>query len=343
MGRVVEKKSGNPLSDVFISINGKEAKPLDLDSGYFEIIMPAGTHKIEFIKEDNDTSNVGKDDYEPLIFNNIELAENEVKYIKEITMVNAEPQSYFNFEVRDATNNRTISGATIKYRKNWGETKSNYIVDADGIEISDITNTRGVLNTARGLPSGYYTAEISKDGFITGYENFAVSSINSAIPDKISTVLCPELSANESRLVLTWGSTPSDLDSHLRGPGGMHVYYSFPSHQNIANLDVDDTNSYGPETITLYTERDGKYTYSVHDYSNITRTNSTAMSSSGAKVTFYYMDNGKEIIKDYYIPIGKTGNVWNVFSFTVTNKKVNSTSVSVLNTFKNQSNPSSVS
>ena len=33
-------------------------------------------------------------------------------------------------------------------------------------------------------------------------------------------------------------------------------------------LDVDDTGSYGPETITLLKEQSGDYIVYVHDYSN---------------------------------------------------------------------------
>ena len=72
-------------------------------------------------------------------------------------------------------------------------------------------------------------------------------------------VITPVLSDDEYRIVLTWSSTPSDLDSHLSGPLStgerFHVYYSdmsaFDNGQTVATLDLDDTSSYGPETITL--------------------------------------------------------------------------------------------
>ena len=36
----------------------------------------------------------------------------------------------------------------------------------------------------------------------------------------------------------------------------------------MANLDVDDISSYGPETITILENIYGTYTYAVHNYSN---------------------------------------------------------------------------
>ena len=45
--------------------------------------------------------------------------------------------------------------------------------DANGNEIQDTTNLNGKFNNNRELEGGYYTAEISLNGYVTGYENFA--------------------------------------------------------------------------------------------------------------------------------------------------------------------------
>ncbi|MFG6415978.1 carboxypeptidase regulatory-like domain-containing protein [Roseateles sp. DC23W] len=60
--------------------------------------------------------------------------------------------------------------------------------------------------------------------------------------------------ANGVSIKLTWGTEPSELGSHLRTPSGSHVYFSSKGQlaaAPFANLDVDDTSSYGPEVITL--------------------------------------------------------------------------------------------
>ena len=74
------------------------------------------------------------------------------------------------------------------------------------------------------------------------------------------------------RVVLTWGEAPKDLDSHLSFPNN-HVFFS-AKNGTQTNLDVDDTTSYGPETITIEKKLDGqRYVYAVHDYSNSGSTN----------------------------------------------------------------------
>jgi hypothetical protein len=78
------------------------------------------------------------------------------------------------------------------------------------------------------------------------------------------------------RIILNWGSRPDqvrDADSHLACPCGApdrHVYYQARTHQgpdHKVELDVDDTDWGGPETITLTRPVPGTYLYWVHDYS----------------------------------------------------------------------------
>ena len=111
------------------------------------------------------------------------------------------------------------------------------------------------------------------------------------------------------RIVLNWGKYPSDLDSHLSFPGN-HIFFQ-RKEGSLANLDVDDTDSYGPETITIENKKFGEtYHYFVHDYSNIKDPDSYMLSESGAKVFVYV---GQSLVKTYYIPKNKMGNVWNLF------------------------------
>lgn len=111
------------------------------------------------------------------------------------------------------------------------------------------------------------------------------------------------------RIVLNWGKFPADLDSHLSFPGN-HIYFDHKKG-SFANLDVDDTNSYGPETITINNKKFGQsYHYFVHDYSDKEDLNSSQLSASGAKVFVYV---GQSLVKTYYIPKNKKGNVWNLF------------------------------
>lgn len=111
------------------------------------------------------------------------------------------------------------------------------------------------------------------------------------------------------RIVLNWGKYPSDLDSHLKFPNN-HIFFQHKKGTS-SNLDVDDTNSYGPETITIDKKKFGEiYYYFVHDYSNSNNMNTNQLSNSGAKVFVYV---GQSLVKTYYVPKDKIGNVWSIF------------------------------
>lgn len=114
------------------------------------------------------------------------------------------------------------------------------------------------------------------------------------------------------RVVLNWGENPSDLDSHVVYPNN-HVYFEQMKGTD-AMLDVDDTSSFGPETITLERKHDGeRYIYAVHNYSDRSDPNSTGLSASQAKIFVYV---GQTLIKTYYVPQNQAGNLWVVFAVT---------------------------
>ena len=111
------------------------------------------------------------------------------------------------------------------------------------------------------------------------------------------------------RIVLNWGQSPEDLDSHLVFPNN-HIFYSSKTGDQ-SNLDVDDTDSYGPETITIDQKKFGEtYYYFVHDFSNKDDSNTKSLSNSDAKVFVYV---GQTLTKTYYVPKNQVGNIWNIF------------------------------
>jgi len=85
-----------------------------------------------------------------------------------------------------------------------------------------------------------------------------------------------EATASDVRIILNWGSRADqvrDADSHLTcacADSTRHVFYRNRKHDGAGHaveLDVDDTDWGGPETITLTQPVTGTYTYWVHDYS----------------------------------------------------------------------------
>ena len=80
---------------------------------------------------------------------------------------------------------------------------------------------------------------------------------------------CLLLGRAQASVKLSWGATPSDLDSHLFTPAGAHVYWDNRgalTNAPFAALDVDDTTGYGPEVITITQLAPGQYKYYVHNF-----------------------------------------------------------------------------
>ena len=151
--------------------------------------------------------------------------------------------------------------------------------------------------------------------------------------------MSPEMNDGFYRIVLTWGRDPSDLDSHLvantNTGSDIHVYYSSPNpNPYYANLDRDDVDYEGPETITI-TNFEGlsNISYAVHDYTNKDKESSYALSNSGAVVRIY---KGNQLLRTFNVPTGYDGTEWDVFSLTPDGRIV------AINTIKYNSDPGSV-
>lgn len=156
---------------------------------------------------------------------------------------------------------------------------------------------------------GKYTAEVSAEGYITEYMDIEI------LKDQVRTgqniVLSPTVGEGEIRIVLTWGASPADLDSHTNGTSsagtGFHIYFANSNVAGIGVLDVDDINGYGPETTTI-SDVGGSFTFSVYDF-----TQSGNINTSGATVKVYLPGSTEAIV--YTVPQG-SGNTWTVFTYS---------------------------
>jgi uncharacterized protein YfaP (DUF2135 family) len=189
---------------------------------------------------------------------------------------------------------KKIAGATVTLQKN-GETS-----------VVATTNAQGQVSLNSSFADDRSALMIVKKA---GYSDLVVKCPCAGTTYAISPIMT---NLDGIRIVLNWGASPNDLDSHLMYAGN-HVYFE-NKQGDEANLDVDDTTSYGPETITIERKRDGqRYVYAVHDYSNRENTNATALSRSGAKVFVYV---GQTLVRTYYVPVNRKGNLWEVFAVT---------------------------
>jgi hypothetical protein len=133
--------------------------------------------------------------------------------------------------------------------------------------------------------------------------------------------ISPKLPIGAVRIVLDWSDTPKDLDAHFVKENGYHISYRNMrnSTDGIAKLDRDDTDGYGPETITANRiDNTGKYTFYVHDYSNKGRSSSEELSKSKASLKVYGGDN--QLLKVFKVPEDLEGDKWQIF--TIENGKL---------------------
>ena len=215
-------------------------------------------------------------------------------------------------------------------------------LDAVDVAVNDGVTT---IADAASLSDGSYAIEVpvgsdyslafSKDGYASDTRGgISVSQGETTTLDPVTLVTLP--SPDQTRIVLTWGEDPWDLDSHLVGPNPdgslFHIYYSQPDDTAFAELDHDCTTSYGPETITIYSQFDGVYRYAVHDYSDRFSDDSWMLSQSGATVHVY---RGDTLKATFSVPSDSPGTLWTVFTMY-------GDIITPVNTMSYESDPASV-
>ena len=177
-------------------------------------------------------------------------------------------------------------------------------------------------------PAGAQTLSTSLTGYGTRTDPVTVPSAGTV---DIAIALNPVsscASANEVKIVLTWGASPSDLDSHLSGPDienvgqtRFHLAYYNPDPVTYASLDVDDTSSFGPETVTVGRVAAGfvagDYHYWIDNFSR-----SPEYTGSSAVVTLSQCDaNLVPVQIQQFTVANATGDpaldLWHVFDFSL--------------------------
>ena len=165
-------------------------------------------------------------------------------------------------------------------------------------------------------PFANITVTISKSGYVK--TDFVLElKAGTIILNRFS--ISPDIPIRHVRMVLDWGESPRDLDAHFEKKNSYHISYRNKKRtkDGTAMLDRDDTNGFGPETITVTSlDYNGNYEYRVKDYSNRNR-KSDQLSKSGAEVKVYA--KGK-MMHHFKVPANMNGNTWTVFK--IKNSKI---------------------
>lgn len=200
-----------------------------------------------------------------------------------------------NVQILSATiRDQKISGATVIVQKN-GEQSVSVTTDAEG----QAALTVGLAADPNAL------LIVRKEG----YSDLVAKCPCADMTYAISPIM---VNLDGMRIVLNWGANPRDLDGHLVFPHN-HVFFY---HKNATDVeqDIDHTDGYGPETITIARKHSGeRYVYSVHDFTDKMASGTNALANSDAKVFVYV---GQTLIRTYYVPNNRSGNIWRVFAIS---------------------------
>lgn len=231
--------------------------------------------------------------------------------------------------IKDSVTGTGVEGMTLNVRRGMN-TKAGELV----CQVTTENSGKYELK----LDAGHYCIEVvdkrtleeGQKKYYTTYFNIKVLG-GLTIANQNATV-STTLDMEQLRIVLEWGAAPRDLDSHLTGPtsngSSFHIYFSNKSYSEsgnkIADLDLDDTSSYGPETTTIYNPIEGEYVFYVYNWSG-----SPDIKTSGATVKVYN-GNSNEPAYVFSVPLTGDGRYWTVFKYNSKTRRV--TPVNIVST-----------
>lgn len=325
-GNVLDAANQTPLQNVTVMVyEGGEyvTETQTLGDGNYALEVEAG---LDY------SMNISKPGYLPATYANVQVLENNTTFLETILQIDERFSGIGTMKgfIYNAFDGTPVSEATIRFRRG--------INVQDGSVVATVTTESDGGYFVSELEAGNYTGEISATGFSAGY--FRATCLGGTNNTGQDGTITPLLGEGETRFVLTWGQTPQDLDSHLTGPlpdgSQFHVFYSDKSARFedvlYADLDLDDTSSFGPETTTIYRQLDGTYRFLVHDYTNRSDGEIVALSNSQAKVEVY---QGSTLVATFNVPSNRGGTVWTVC-------EVNGTTITPINTMDYESSASNV-
>ncbi len=262
-------------------------------------------------------------DVKDIIINSSSTGNNSIKVAPSNKPENESGTSGFLVNLNSIVNKYKEKNDEEKAIQNNENLKLNFVDAATNNPIEprayllDDSGNREYINTEGGvalvdLKKNWKKIRAELNGYISIEEN--IDNLNS----KTTIAMTKNLANNSVRVVLTWGSDPSDYDSHIYGTLSenkemKHVYY-LNFEDSYLKLDTDKTTSYGPETITIENiDKFDNLTYTVHDYTNKSSTDSDSKFDTPPVVKVY---RGNRLIKEYRANRNANFTYWKVFSIS---------------------------
>jgi uncharacterized protein (TIGR03437 family) len=225
-------------------------------------------------------------------------------------------------KVVSALSGAGIGGANVTLQPSGG-----------GAPRQAVTNGAGDYSVFVISPGGY-NLQASAAGFIPASQPTSIAG--GATAQLAPIALTPPLASDQARVVVTW-TNGYDLDAHLTGPVGgsqrYHVWWNGETNlppPTTAQLDRDDANGTGPETLT-FTFAAGSYKFSVQDYRNRDTSGSMSFASASAVVRVFI---GNQQVAFITPPAGG-GTLWKVF-------EIQGQQLSIVNQLSDEPDPSNI-
>lgn len=199
--------------------------------------------------------------------------------------------------VRDATDmSKALPSADFKIRNGLNNT------DGEVIYNGSLNEAGAIIVPIR---AGCYTAEVT----LGGYENAIFNLVVKQDHQAILGYAVPDLGDDTIATVLSWDTTPLDLDARIISSNAKREMKS----------PIDSIGSTTPEVIYIDNAGTDDYEYYVSDYTAATAGDPLAynLSSSNANVLVY---NSEGFITSIHVPLAHGGIVWDVMK--IRNKKV---------------------
>ncbi len=290
-----------PLSGVTVTVldGATTVETAITDSaGQFAISLQAGTYTARFAK----SGFIGE------VYNDVVVTESEITYLEPVLQIDVAQAGIGTAagQIINALDGSPVAGLLLQARAGINATS--------GPVVATPTTDANGRYTIGGLQAGNYTVAVSASGYQPS--SFRIIVLGGLTIGNQNSTVTPLVAEGETRIILTWGEQPYDLDSYLSGPSGdtrFVIYFAdryYEDEVTRANLDRDDVTSYGPETVTIERQGPGVYRYLVHNYSDRGSSTSSRLSNSGAQVRVV---RGNNQVALFNVPSNQPGTVWTVF------------------------------
>lgn len=198
--------------------------------------------------------------------------------------------------LRDAVTGAPVVGALVRIKRarGLGEPFVQLRTDAAG-------------SFAVRLRFGTYFVDLDAVGYATILDQEVYTGLAEVSPP-LNVALSRPVGEDEIRIALSWtGEKPDgvrDVDAYLRIPvgSGNVLYFNRKGGADFhgANLDRDDTDWEGPETMTIKTVLPGTYLYYVNSFTK--RDECTALARSAIRVS---VTRGRRTLRTYTLEPGR--------------------------------------